>query len=484
VALSEEELDTFRRLETRLGRERRNHHAPGGRLVRGLESLDAYYEGVQRIEALGLAVPPELERFTTIVNWPRIAVDSLEERLDVEGFRLPGADEADEALWAVWQANGLDEESQLAHVDALALRRSYVCVGSGEFGPDADDESRDPSLPLVTVESPFEMIHEDDPRTRLPRAVAKVYQDGSDRLGTFYLPGRTSWLEWRSGSSGRGWVEVDRDEHGIGIPVAPIVNRGRTAQRYGVSEMSDVIGLTDSAARALTNAQLATEIMAIPQRYVLGATKGDFVDADGNQLTAWEAYLGSVWALQNPDAKVGQFSAADLKNYADIVNHYATLVSGATGLPMRYLGSNTANPPSADAIRADEARLIKRAERRQRAWGGSWERVMRIVRRIQDGSWDPKLAGMETLWRDAATPTKAQAADAVVKLFQAGVIPRAAALEDIGYSATRRAKIAQQFAEEATDPVLERVARELAGNPQPAAPPVAGPVLNGAAGVA
>jgi hypothetical protein len=248
VALSEEELSTFRRLETRLGQSRTNHYDRRRNLVRGLDSLDAYYEGTQRIEQIGLAVPPELERFLVVVNWPRIAVDAVEERLDVEGFRLPDAGEADRDLWAVWQANGLDEESQLAHQDALALQRSYVCVGAGDKGPDSEDDSRDRSVPLVTVESPFEMIHEIDPRTRLPRAVAKVYRDGQDRFGTLYLPDVTIWLEWGTGPL-RGWGEVDRDEHGLGVvPVVPLVNRARTAQRYGVSEMADVILLTDAAA--------------------------------------------------------------------------------------------------------------------------------------------------------------------------------------------------------------------------------------------
>jgi hypothetical protein len=70
-----------------------------------------------------------------MVNWPRIAADSLEERIDLEGFRLPGTDDRDSDLWRVWQANGLDEESQLAHLDALIYGRSYICVGTNE-----DDE--------------------------------------------------------------------------------------------------------------------------------------------------------------------------------------------------------------------------------------------------------------------------------------------------------------------------------------------------------
>ena len=476
MALGDSDLEILNRLQTRLGQSR-------SELLR----MDAYYDGAQHLEQLGLAVPPELQRFLTIVAWPGTYVDAIEERIDLEGFRLPGEDSADDDLWQVWQENDLDEESQMGHLDALTYGRSFICVGAGDAGPDtADGAERDSATPLVTVESPFEMAAELDPRTRNVSAAAKLYRDRDNQLlATLYRPGFTSWLRW-GGSPLRGWTEVDRDEHDLGVvPVVPIVNRARTAKRDGVSQMTRVIGLTDAAARALTNAQMATEIMAIPQRYVLGATKGDFVDADGNQLPAWEAYFGAIWALQNKDAKVGQFTAADLSNFETIVNHYATLVAGVTGLPMRYFGQNTANPPSADGIRADEARLIKTAERRQRPWGGSWERAMRLVRRIQDGKWDPALKRMETLWRDPATPTRAQQADAAVKLFSAGLLPREGAWEDLGYSATRRKKLAEQFDRQQDDPLMASLLRETQAPPAPAVPSADGNVpvaVPGAAG--
>ncbi|WP_329013193.1 phage portal protein [Micromonospora rifamycinica] len=464
MALSDDERETLGRLTLQLLRAQRP-----------IRRLNAYYDGEQRVEQLGLAVPPELRQFLTIVNWPGTYVDAVEERLDLEGFRLPGADEADAELWQVWQENDLDEESQLGHLDALAVKRAFVVVGSGDDTPDAPDADgqagdRDPATPLVTVESATEVTVELSPRTRRVSAAAKVYQDGGAQRSTLYQPNSTVWLERRNAR----WVEVDRDEHGLGVvPVVPIVNRPRLARREGRSQLERVIDLTDAAARALTNAQLATEIMAIPQRYVLGASKGDFVDKDGKQLAAWEAYFGAIWALANKDAKVGQFTAADLANFKTIVDHYASLVAGVTGLPMRYLGQSTTNPPSAEGIRADESRLIKTCERFQRTAGGAWERTMRLVRRIIDGDWDPKLAQMETLWRDPATPTRAQQADAAVKLVQAGVLPVEAAWEDMGYSAVRRRKLkAMRDAERAADPTLEiarsLAAQQAAGEPVPA----------------
>ncbi len=428
----------------------------GGRTL-GFKVLDTYYQGEQRLQQLGLAVPDDLRQFVTIVAWPGTQVDSIEERCTVEGFRLPGEPEADKGLSEVWQANDLDDESRMGQIDALAFGRSYLCVGAGDDGPE---------LPKVTVESPMEMIHEWSPRLRETVHAARFYTDDSSgelvRRATLYERDRTSWLVLDD-TDGE-WVVEDRDQHNLGrCPVVPIVNRGRSSDRYGVSEMKRVITLTDAAARALTNAQVATEVMALPQRWAAGMTAADFTDPQtGEQVTAWEAYFGAVWATANKDAKFGQFNAADLGNFEKIVNLYAQLVAGITGLPMRFLGQLSANPPSADGIRADEARLIKTAERVCNSSGASYERAMRLVRQIQNnGVDDPKLASMETLFRDPATPTRAQSADAAVKLHAEGIASKRQARRDVGYTSVQIANMEIDDRQEAAD----RAAAALAAVP-------------------
>lgn len=389
----------------------------------GLDRLDAYYQGKQRLAAIGLALPPEMDRLQTVINWPALAVDSLEERLDVEGFQLGGDVSADERLWDWWQANDLDEESSLAHLDALVFGRTYVTVSAGE-------SSDDP--PVITVESARAMAVNIDPATRKLASAARVFErdeSGQPSGVVLYLPGenityRKSNGRW-SGDSTRFALEE--------VAVVPLINRSRVSDRHGVTEMRDVMGLTDAACRSLTNLQAAQEMLAVPQRYVLGATKEDFVDAEGNPIPAWEAYIGRYLSLGNEQAKVGQLPGADLRNFTEVMNHYAKLVASVTGLPAHFLGQTTENPASADAIRSSEARLVKRAERRSRAFGEGWERVMRLALRFV-GDGDVAARRLETVWRDPSTPTYAAKADAVVKLFQAGIIPQEAAWEQMGFS--------------------------------------------------
>ena len=448
MSLSPEEAETLKRLKARLDASTQGSVDAQGRRRMGFSVLDSYYNGVQVLEQLGLAVPDDLRKFVTIVAWPGTQVDAIEERCDVEGFRLPGEPEADKGLSEVWQANDLDDESQMGHTDSLVFGRSYVCVGSGEV----------PELPLVTVESPLEMAHEWSPRERDTSAAARFYTDDSGGTAvpraTLYTRDATLWL---AQNDKKEWVEdpdLPRDDHNLGrCPVVPLINRGRSHDRYGSSEMSRIITLTDAAARALTNAQVATEVMALPQRHAAGMSSADFTDPVTDEMvTKWETYFGAVWATSNPDAKFGQFSAADLGNFERIVSHYAQLVAGVTGLPLRYFGQLAANPPSAEGIRADEARLVKTCERKSRSWGASWERVMRLVRIFQTGADDPKLASMETLWRDPATPTRAQAADSASKLFAQGISTKRQASRDVGFSFVQIANMEMEYAEN-PDPV-------------------------------
>src|SRR5256885_5071556 len=93
--------------------------------------------GEQMITSLGISIPAELDGLRTVVGWPAIAVDPLEERLAGQGFRLPEATDVDEDLADIWMANDLDAEQSLVHIDALAMGRAWLTVGSS-YDPDDD----------------------------------------------------------------------------------------------------------------------------------------------------------------------------------------------------------------------------------------------------------------------------------------------------------------------------------------------------------
>ncbi|MFF0864172.1 phage portal protein [Nonomuraea sp. NPDC003560] len=421
-----------------------------------LRKWDSYYEGEQPLSYMAPELLQELDERVrqVVVEWPRLVVDSLEERLDVEGFRFGRQAEADDELWRIWQANDLDEESQKAHVDALVMGRSYVIVGANE------DDSQ---TPIVTVESPLEVYAEHDPRTRKVEAVVKRWteedEDGKVEHATLYLPKVTIWWVKRDGD----WIEDpdhERDEHDLGeVPVVPIVNRPRTKRSHGVSELKPIVPLSDAACKMATDMMVSGEFHAVPRRWAIGVDESDFQDEQGRKISALKRIIGRVWAIpkhkQEDGVEVGQFPEANLSNFHETLKLLAMMVASLGGLPSRFLGHTTDNPASADAIRSDESRLIKRAERRQRSYGGSWERVQRLVLKVR-GSEPEDATSLETLWRDAATPTIAQKADAAVKLHVAKIVPLRQTREDLGYTQVQIERMEEED-EKVAESAFERV---------------------------
>ena len=407
------------------------------------QRFDRYYEGSQRLAHIGLAVPPELRKFETVLNWCRTVVDSVSDRMRMKAFYLPGEDRASEALRESWDYNNLDSESIAHHQEMLILGRGFVSVGANE---------EDPEFPLIQVENPRELAVDIDHRHRRLRAAVRVMPSENDAPGTpsnavLYLPDSTMRLKRHQGR----WVVEDRDDHGLGrVPLVMFLNRRRVGQWTGVSEMVDAIPLVDAAARSLTNLQLAGETHSVPQKYVLGMSKGDFVDADGKPIPAWEAYFNAIWANQNKDAKVGQFAASDLSNFHNTVDHYASKLAGLYGLPARYVGITSVNPAAEGAIRAEEARLILNVEKKAALAGDGWGWVMGLVERFRTGEW---VSGsrIKTDWFDAGTPTYAQRADALTKMYNSGqgILSREGVWEELGWSEARMERERSRFEAEA-----------------------------------
>jgi len=440
-----------------------------GRLVKAAAArskhdalMERYYEGTQRLAQIGLAVPPELRRFETVVNWSRIVVDEPVRRLDVRGFVEAGQEQTSDELREQWEANNLDSGAPMLHTETAKFGRGFVTVGTNE-----DDREH----PIISVEPSRQMVAAVDTRKRQMAGCLRQYLDfDKQRRRTLYTPNGTLWLE----PTARGWTVVGRDEHRLGrVPVVMFLNRRRPGDWWGTSEMADAIPLVDAAARSLTNLQVAQESHAVPARYVFGVDPSKMVDAKtGEPLTVWEAYYTALMAYAGTGVTAGQFQAADLKNITDTVQHYGGLLASISGLPIRYFVVSTANPAAEGAIRADESRLIKNAEGKGLDWGDSWGWVMGLSRRFTTGEW---AAGnpIRTLWHDAATPTFAQRADAIQKL--AGGVPilsREGAWDELGWSEPRKKREREYFERQDADPYLSALSvKELAGG---AAGPAAG----------
>ena len=124
------------------------------------------------------------------------------------------------------------------------------------------------------------------------------------------------------------------------------------------------------------------------------------------------------------------------------------------------MGQEAVNPASEGAIKADESRLVKNVEIKNRFDGDSWSWVMGLWERFRTGSW-PQANTIRALWFDPSTPTESQIADKVLKLKAAGVLSREGSWDELGWDEARKSRERAYFeAEGLNDPELA-LARDL-----------------------
>lgn len=448
MALSDTERDLIRQLELQLRENAAKDQA----------NLN-YYKGVQRVEQLGMAVPPEMRKFLVIANWCRTTVDTINKRQRLRSLILPGQEtaDADPTLLAIATANNLPARLKMFNRDRMIYGRAFMSVGTN---------AKAPELPLMRVESPRAVGALVDESEETMEAAGRFYRakPGPARRAshlTLMTPDAT--IKAERDRYGR-WDEVgDRDEHLFGrVPMVMHLNRRMSGEWVGESQMSDVIPLANSAARSLTNLQFAQEAHGIPRMWMAGVKKDDFIGADGKPIPMFEAYYDAIHMVTDPAGKVGQLTASDLKNFETALQIYGKQASTVTGFPARYFGLTTTNPPSADAIRADEAELVSSVEDQNEEVGMTLGWAAALAYEFSTGTEiEGNLVGVEFL--DPATPTVAQREDALSKRRAQGVLSREGYWDELGWSEPRKAKEREYLRLEAeNDPALA-AARALTG---------------------
>jgi hypothetical protein len=403
---------------------------------------DSYYQGKQALSFLSPEAKTALgTRFGRMAsNIPRLAVTALAERLRVTGFT--GAD-----VWADWIANDLDQQAGVCHREALALGKSYVICWANPDGS-----------PRVTVESAKQVASICDPGTRRIVAAVKRWETLTTTEAVVYEPDQITRLRANGlGATTAGFATVEVLPNPLGTVPVVLFRNGDRLLDDGVSEIEDLKPLVDGLNKSIADMLVTSEYSARPRRWASGIEleEEDVLDADGNptgQTTEVNPIPEGNRAMvsEDPATKFGQLPSADMGAYESSVKVLLGQIMAVSALPAHYVGVMTANPSSADALRAAEASLTARAEARQATFGRSWEQVARLMAAIRTGT-DPEAVAVRVSWADAATRSVAQEADAVVKLYGAGLLPASYALQRLGYDADQVTEIRTARRTEALD---------------------------------
>lgn len=390
---------------------------------------DLYYTGKIPLKSLGISLPENMETIKIANGFPAIVVDILEERVNFQGYY------ADEALGIndIFLQNDLESKSSMVHIDTFEYGTGYVIVGRG-----ADDE---PDI-LITPESPNHVFGKRNLRTgRLDSAIQVAYTGNKkEAIGTLFLKDET--IPFAITEHGDILEDGFANAHMLGkVPVLQFINKPQTSNTRGRSEIDEtVMRTTDAAIRTSAMMEANREYYGNPQAVFTNVNPAEFRDLDGNPRNPISVKANDAIILGKGDPgdgdkspyvgagggstgapSVTQLTVGSPEPMLAMLRYYAETIAAHSGIPSNMFGITTANPPSADAIRAQENSLIKKAERRISNLRRTWDEAARLAIEIRDGS-APEFSAVSSIFAEPSTPTRSATADEIIKYIGAEVI--------------------------------------------------------------
>lgn len=145
------------------------------------------------------------------------------------------------------------------------------------------------------------------------------------------------------------------------VPVFPFPNNADLGA-YGRSELDDVIPIQNALNKSVANMIVAGEFVAFPQRYLIGVEID--VDENGNPTDKEQkSAVDRILAIGNPQAKAGEFAAADLKNFIAEQDSLRAEMARISRTPLHYL-LLSGDFPSGEALAAAERPLMSQIDDR------------------------------------------------------------------------------------------------------------------------
>lgn len=385
----------------------------------------AYYDMRHFPRLVGSVIPAQYFNLGIVLGWSGKAVDILARRTNLDGFVWPDGDLEGLGYRETWEGNNLGSEVSQGTISSLIHATAFVVNTLG-------DPVEGEPLGLIHFKDALNATGEWNVRRRRLDNLLSITardQDGKATALALYLDGTT--VEAEKDSS--GW-SMDRQEHAWGVPAEPLVYKPRLGRPFGSSRISRaVMSLQDQATRSVIRLEAHSDIYAIPDLWLLGATNAIFKNADGSLKSAWQVMMGRLKALpDNPDQAevtlarpdVKQFAASDPEPHLKALKQAAQFFAGETSIPLTSLGINEVNDAtSADSYIASREDLIAEAEGATDDWRPALRRAMiralAMANGVKAADIPPSWATIDTKWRSPVHLSRAAQADAGMKQLAA-----------------------------------------------------------------
>lgn len=343
------------------------------RAKRNAERL-RFAEAEARLTKIGVSIPESMQDLQVPLNWPQKAVEVFASRQVPQFYSIRDtASELYTSLEDIHADNNFTwlEPQSIEAADLFGVSFLFTTLGDGPGEPEV----------LTTARTALTATCIIDPRTRQTIAAMEIV-DGK-RLNV-YLPGAVHVTRRQLGGKWR--IEETIPTPYQRVLCTPYVHDASLAKPFGRSRLTPtLLGLTMAGSRTLLRQEVSATFYQAPRLALLGADDAIFKDANGNAIDPWDVLTGAVWAVpdisveDDPEAPEAlrraafeKFAQMSMQPFSDQYRLIASAVSGATSIPLQYLGvTQDSNPTSAAAIEASEVDLVRavRAQNRSLSLG-------------------------------------------------------------------------------------------------------------------
>lgn len=360
-----------------------------------------YYDMKNELNYISKLLPKEYSWLAHSLGWCGKAVDSIADRLSVAEFR-----EDNFYMDEIFRLNNSDVLFDSAILSALISSCSFIYISEFEGYP---------SLQVIDGGHATGIIDETTGLLKEGYAVLEYDEDDNVLLDAYFEPGKTTFYN----ADGESYEVENKALYPL---LVPIIYRPDAKRPFGHSRISRAcMSLQQSALRTLKRSEIGAEFYSIPQKYVLGLSE----DAEFNgDIANYSKFMAFFKDEDGDRPVVGQFQQQTMTPHIEQLRMFASLFSGETGLTLDDLGFPSANPSSAEAIKACHEIMRLTARKAQKTFATGFINAGYLAASIRDGQpyqrkeiYQTKLAWEPLFENDMSS--LGTTGDAILKLQQA-----------------------------------------------------------------
>lgn len=369
-----------------------------------------YYEGKNALKDFGIAVPPQMQRAYTPLQWIAKGVHAVTGRSEFEGFVSSTGATDPFGMAGLLADNHFHEEFPQATKSSTLHACSFVTVTEG------DVQSGEPEVLYLARAADMSAAVWDRRRRTLAGFLSIL--DTNDTGPTEMVLYTPEWV-YSLIKGGAGWSS-SRIPNRLGeVTVARLAFEPELNRPFGHSRITRTgMGLTDAAVRTLLRSEVSAEFYSADKYWLFGADVTKFIGDD-----KWSALMGRMNAI-DVDTAAGEkidlqrFQGSSPQPHADQMRLIQSMFADDQDLDVKF--ADASNPSSADAIYAAKEDLIVKVRNANRIWGYGAVKAFQLGVRLRDGSeMSDELRSMSAQFTDPAIVSPSARADAFSKLATA-----------------------------------------------------------------